>query len=182
MIMLRSNNQTHETIQYNHGRRLGVLETGFIAVRSGLSMSEIRILWFVHNHEITRCPPLVKCGWAGLKTGLVRLGSNLSHGVNVAPHTLGDSNKLYLSISSRVQDTFLKWASFKKKGFYRFDCIFEAQKHDCNKTKFDCPEETSPYLRKPFPRKILYLNPLTHKYPSLVRALRALRSHLHNHS
>ena len=38
----------------------GVLETGFIAVQSGFSMSEIRILWFIHNHEITRYPLLVK--------------------------------------------------------------------------------------------------------------------------
>ena len=29
-----------------------------------------------------------------------------------------------------------------------------------------CLEETCPYLRKPTPRKILYLNPLTHKYSS----------------
>ena len=57
------------------------------------------------------------------------------------------------------QDTFLNWAGLKKKRFYRFDCVFDAQKHDCNKKRnFGCPEETSPYLRK-----ILYLNPLTHK-------------------
>ena len=30
------------------------------------------------------------------------------------------------------------------------------------KNLFGCLEETSPYLRKPFPRKIIYLNPLTH--------------------
>ena len=56
----------------------------------------------------------------------------------------------------------------KKKRFYRFDCIFEAQKHDCKK-QIGCPEETSPYLRKPFPKEILYLNPLTHMYKQTVR-------------
>ena len=33
--------------------------------------------------------------------------------------------------------------------------------YDDNKY-FSCLEEISPYLRKPFPRKIIYLNPLTH--------------------
>ena len=51
---------------------------------------------------------------------------------------------------------------FGKKWFYRFNRIFEPQKHDCNdKTYFSCLEETSPYP-KPFPRKILYLKMLTH--------------------
>ena len=46
---------------------------------------------------------------------------------------------------------------------YRFNRIFEPQKHDCNdKTYFSGLEETSPYLRKPFPRKILYFKTLTH--------------------
>ena len=34
-------------------------------------------------------------------------------------------------------------------------------KHACNTKNTGCPEETSSYLRKPFPRKILYLNHLT---------------------
>ena len=68
---------------------------------------------------------------------------------------------------------------FEKNIFDRFDCIFEAQKHDCNKKRnFGCPEETSPYLRKPFPRKILYLNPLTHIW-ALITATRSTLARNH---
>ena len=35
------------------------------------------------------------------------------------------------------------------------------------KEYFGCLEETCPYLRKPTPRKILYLNPLTHTYTAV---------------
>ena len=78
-----------------------------------------------------------------------------------------DSNKSPLSIWLRVQETFLKWAGLKRRRFYRFDCIFKAQKHDCNKEiVFGCLEETCPYLRKPTPRKIIYLNPLRHPHMS----------------
>ena len=38
----------------------GALEVGFLTVQTGFSMSKIWILWFMHNHEITRYPPLVK--------------------------------------------------------------------------------------------------------------------------
>ena len=71
----------------------------------------------------------------------------------------------------------------KKKRFYRFDCIFKAQKHDCNKKKyFGCLEETCPYLRKPTPRKILYLNPLTHMYaPNFNLCCSSNINRLHRH-
>ena len=86
-------------------------------------------------------------------------------------HVGGHLSQLWASNSSpfniwlRVQEIFFKWAGLKKRGFYRFHRIFYAQKQDCrDKNIFGCLEETSPYLRKPFPRKILFLNPLTHKY------------------
>ena len=53
---------------------------------------------------------------------------------------------------------------FSKRWFHRFNRIFEPQEYDCNdKTYFCCLEETNPYLRKPFARKILYLKTLNHK-------------------
>ena len=49
----------------------------------------------------------------------------------------------------------------KKRGFYRFNHIFEPARNDCNdKGHGGCLGEISPHLRKPPPRKLLRLNPL----------------------
>ena len=66
---------------------------------------------------------------------------------------LWNSNKSYLSISLRVQDTFLKWAGLKKNRFYRFDCIFEAQKHDCNKKRIWLPGGNTSISQETIPQE-----------------------------
>ena len=52
--------------------------------------------------------------------------------------------------------------------FLKFFLFFWGGKSEQVWIPRSCQEETGPYLRKPTPRKILYLNPLTHIYVQAV--------------
>ena len=66
---------------------------------------------------------------------------------------LWNSNRSYLSISLRVQDTFLKWAGLKKRDFIVSIAFLRLKNTIATKKEFGCLEETRPYLRKPPPQE-----------------------------
>ena len=69
---------------------------------------------------------------------------------------------------------------FEKKEILSFRLHFWGSKtrlQVCNKEeKIRCLEETRPYLRKPSPRKIIYLNPLTHTYKRFGARSRGIKA------
>ena len=63
-----------------------------------------------------------------------------------------------------MQDIYFSQVSrFEKKDFI-VSIAFLRLKNTIATKKIGCLEETRPHLRKPTPKKILYLNPLTHMY------------------
>ena len=79
-------------------------------------------------------------------------------------HNVGECSGL--AWASSIINNY-KWADLfeqKERRFHCFERIFEVQKYDSNDKEYsNCLEGTRTYLKKPIPRKMLYLNPLTHK-------------------